>query len=306
VDQMNDGLGSCACGQHDALFGDLDAGLRDLRAEEQRLRRSLMGGGGAESGAWWRDLQVERRPARTRRFDLWQRESREWRRQDPGDERTGRMTPPGRYTELHQAMDVAQEPRDILGRPLLMTPWMSDTPAEVLDHWVVGHLVRGRVLITGLGLGLITEWALGSPCVRHVDVVEIEREVVDLIAPYFLDDIAAGRLTIHHADALTYQFPRSSRWDVVWHDISQNIDPDNLPAMRKLRRRYENRCAWQGSSALHRPTATPRRRTRSSRRSLSPRLLGPSCIRQAILPMCSQMTRGASAHDERDRLAPSR
>jgi hypothetical protein len=59
--------------------------------------------------------------------------------------------------------------------------------------------------------------------------------------------VAAGRLTIHHGDALTYKWPVGTRWTVAWHDIWDTICEDNLPDMNRLHRRFGRRVDWQGS-----------------------------------------------------------
>lgn len=125
---------------------------------------------------------------------------------------------------------------------------MSDTPAEIQDHrgffWRVEIKDARRVLINGLGLGMSLRWALLQPHVEHVDVVEIDKDVIDLVGSHYTTD---DRLTIHHGDAYTYQWPRGIKWDVAWHDIWDNITTDNLEGMEKLNRRYGHRVYWQSA-----------------------------------------------------------
>lgn len=129
---------------------------------------------------------------------------------------------------------------------------MSDTPAELRDlqsfSWHVRRPATRRVLIHGLGLGLAAAWALQQPHVEHVDVVEIDRDIVRLVGPSLSGD---RRLFIHVGDALTYRFPVGAKWDVVWHDIWDAITSDNLPEVTRLKRRYGRRCGWQGVWAEH-------------------------------------------------------
>lgn len=123
--------------------------------------------------------------------------------------------------------------------------WMSDTPDEMRDHWQVCREIErrgGRVLIMGLGIGMLVKYALDLPQVEHVDVVEIDPDVIALVGPTY----AGERCTIHHGDAYTYRFPVGSRWDVVWHDVWAHISGDNVPEMAKLKRSYGRRADWQG------------------------------------------------------------
>lgn len=126
-------------------------------------------------------------------------------------------------------------------------PVMSDTPAEIRDLlYVKLELQRPSVktvLINGLGLGIVLKMALEQPHIERLDVVEISPEVIRLVAPYYDDP----RVSIHQADAYILQWPTGQRWDVVWHDIWDDICTDNLEGMGKLHRRYGRRCEWQGS-----------------------------------------------------------
>jgi hypothetical protein len=117
---------------------------------------------------------------------------------------SGRAVPPGTYTKLLRN-----------GRL-----WMSDTPAEWYDNFEAFYRMQrhgGRVLVNGLGLGMIVKAALTLPNVEHIDVVEIDEDVINLVGPTYDDP----RVTIHHADAYEQmkRWPRGSKWSVAWHDI---------------------------------------------------------------------------------------
>ena len=145
----------------------------------------------------------------------------------------GRPIDSGVYTRLHH--DKAWE------------PMMSDTPAEVRDHlWCIHEIKQrgGKVLLNGLGLGMVLKAALGCENVTHVDVVEIDADIISLVWPHYASD---SRAVLHHADALTMKWPVGSRWNVIWHDIWANICSDNLEDMKRLHRNYGRRCDWQGS-----------------------------------------------------------
>lgn len=126
--------------------------------------------------------------------------------------------------------------------------WMSDTDAEKRDHLqparIMGRPETKRVLITGLGLGMIVQAALANPGVEHIDVVEIDPDVIALVGPHYE---ASGRVTIHEADAYAIKWPVGTKWDVAWHDIWPDLCIDNLPLMAKLHRSYGRRVGWQGS-----------------------------------------------------------
>lgn len=139
----------------------------------------------------------------------------------------GRPVDPGFYTRLSYNGQVV----------------MSDTPAEIRDHFSIISRASGRVLLHGLGIGMVLKAILRKSEVTAVDVVEKSVEVLEMVRPYYSD----RRVTYHLADALTKVWPRGVRWDIVWHDIWDTISEDNLGGMKLLHRRFGRRCDWQGS-----------------------------------------------------------
>jgi hypothetical protein len=69
---------------------------------------------------------------------------------------------------------------------------------------------------------------------------------IDLVAPHFDFYVACGRLEILQGDALKRKPEDGEYYDAIWHDIWDNISPENLTDMVKLRDRWESRTAWQG------------------------------------------------------------
>lgn len=123
---------------------------------------------------------------------------------------------------------------------------MSNTPAEIRDHYEFLMEAKGHVLINGLGLGIILEALLTDDDVTKITVIEKDEEIIKLVTPHFENE---EKLEIIHADAFDYQPPRGIKYDCVWHDIWLNITSDNLPEMIKLHRKYGRRSKWQGSWA---------------------------------------------------------
>ena len=123
---------------------------------------------------------------------------------------------------------------------------MSDTPAEIRDHYPLLGRLRGRLLFNGLGIGVALQGALDKPEVEHVTVVELSEDVIALVAGHYQAQYG-DRLTVIHADALTWQPPKNVRYNAVWHDIWPNICGNNYKTMKTLHRRYGGRCDWQDS-----------------------------------------------------------
>jgi hypothetical protein len=146
------------------------------------------------------------------------------------------------YGEFHKLLETKTD-----GKRLL---WMSDTRAEIMEHSPILNKLElcgqfgqaKRILINGLGLGVIAKAALNTPGVEHVDVVDINADVIELVGGFLTED---PRITIHLADAYEITWPRGTHWDLAWHDIWPGISDDNLPDMYRLRKKYKNLVEWQ-------------------------------------------------------------
>ncbi len=110
----------------------------------------------------------------------------------------------------------------ILGRfseATLHKPWgdivMEDSYAELEKHAPIWERAAGRVLITGLGLGCVVRGLLASTKIKHIDVLEIDPWIVEIIGAEFSGN---PRVTIHTGDALKFQI-NGRKWDFAWHDI---------------------------------------------------------------------------------------
>lgn len=125
---------------------------------------------------------------------------------------------------------------------------MSNTPAEIEDHWEMIHKSTGSVLINGLGLGVCLTAILEKDDVEDVTIIELSQDVIDLVGPIFADD---SRVKIICIDAFEWKPPKGKKYDVVWHDIWDYITEDNLEDMHKLHRKYGKRAVWQGSWARY-------------------------------------------------------
>ena len=155
--------------------------------------------------------------------------------------RYGRGTKPGTYTKLVDTVNL-----DHKGNPTL---WMSDTDAEKHDHLQAVAQIRlakaERVLINGLGIGMVLAAALSFKHVRHVDVVEYDERVIKLVGPHYLKD---HRVRIHHADAYeqVHVWPARAQWDVAWSDVWPDISDHNIPGMDQLHKYYKRHATWHG------------------------------------------------------------
>ena len=117
---------------------------------------------------------------------------------------------------------------------------MSDTAAEIADlrRWL--YRLQGRVLVTGLGLGMVVraltniERYLGQ--IHSITVIEKSPDVFKLVAPHYKH----SRVEIINDDAYTWKPKKGSHFDSAWHDIWPTICGDNLEEMKRLRIHYRS------------------------------------------------------------------
>ena len=145
---------------------------------------------------------------------------------------------------------------------------MSDLPAEIAGalpfrDYAAGQTGRLRVLVVGLGLGIVHSWLLAHASIARIDIIEIDADVIGLIIRGCREQGAPNqwaadpRLHIHRGDAHTW-WPGPARRhgcavhgdcavqaDCTWHaaffDIWDGISPFNLPSMHRLTQRFARR-----------------------------------------------------------------
>jgi hypothetical protein len=126
---------------------------------------------------------------------------------------------------------------------------MTDTHMERRSNYQVLRESHGRVLIGGLGLGMILHPILAKPEVKSVTVLEKYQDVIDLVGPTLPQD----KLQIICADVFTWAVPKGQTWNVIYWDIWPNICADNLKEVSTLHRRFARRldrsdsACWMGS-----------------------------------------------------------
>jgi len=125
---------------------------------------------------------------------------------------------------------------------------MSDTPDEKRDHYgpvLEARREGGRVLVAGLGIGMVANAILQLENVEHVTVIEQSPDVIALAAPHYQERYG-DRLEIIEADVFAWKPPKGAKWSVAWFDIWDTICEENLEGMTKLKRKFARRAAWKG------------------------------------------------------------
>jgi hypothetical protein len=158
----------------------------------------------------------------------------------------GRFVPAGKYTALYRNHTVI----------------MSDTPDEIHDHLHFIHRATGRVLIAGLGLGVVLQAVASKPEVGRVLVIEKSPDVIKLVESHWKAKRWGKKFEVINADIFEWRPAPRETWNSAWFDVWDNLCTDNLEEMAKLHRRYarrvDNYASW-GHRILKRKREQERR-----------------------------------------------
>lgn len=133
------------------------------------------------------------------------------------------VCPPGSYTNLMRyTMASLHNGGDLV---------MHDVPYELKKHLGFMLKAKGRVLISGLGLGCVVRGCLANPFVEHVTVVENSKDVLALVWRYMPVD---RRCNLIFGDALgVAKRVKKGEYDCAWHDLWLDETPDDEGAKKK-------------------------------------------------------------------------
>ena len=107
--------------------------------------------------------------------------------------------------------------------------WMDDSEKEKESHQFAIDAAEGRVVVGGLGLGRIVEWLQAKPEVTEIVVVEIAKEVIDLVWRY----LDVPKATIVHMDLKDY-LVTAEGFDYIYMDVAPKAGHESIKEWRKL------------------------------------------------------------------------
>lgn len=93
--------------------------------------------------------------------------------------------------------------------------WMSTLDWEKRRHDVFEKQARGKVLIAGLGLGYDVLIIKNKPNIISIDVIEIDKEIIDLVSSVVKDQ----KVKIIHDRILHYMQTTNKKYDTIYFDI---------------------------------------------------------------------------------------
>ena len=116
---------------------------------------------------------------------------------------------------------------------------MTDTQMERKTNAEFLRRARGKVLVAGLGLGMILHPILQADDVTSVLVVEKYKDVIDLVGPHVRQFPGADtKLKIVQGDIFEWKPDLSDLpFNSIYFDIWACQSPDTLVEMKKLHRR---------------------------------------------------------------------
>lgn len=128
---------------------------------------------------------------------------------------------------------------------------MSDTPMEQRTNLDFVRRAKGKVLIGGLGLGLIVLAIQKKPEVEKIVVLEKNQEVIDLVMKQLKGHLDMIKVCVDCKDVFEPDkiFVKGYKFDTIYFDIWSDICADNYPQMKeltKLYRKYRAKGGWLG------------------------------------------------------------
>lgn len=153
--------------------------------------------------------------------------------------------PPGMYTAL------IHESRGFIS---------CDSPVAMNDQEPVLDRPEGHVVVGGLGVGAVVDQLLMYEDVEHITIVEVDQDVIDLVAPAFELEDYADRLTFFRYDIMALDAEDfSTKPDRVWIDIWDSDHPQTLEDRLQAITEWGSSCSWVKVAALDRVFENARR-----------------------------------------------
>jgi predicted membrane-bound spermidine synthase len=122
---------------------------------------------------------------------------------------------------------------------------MSDTQMEKRTNLDFVEAARGKVLVAGLGIGLILHAIRRKEEVTEITVVEKNPDVLLLVGHSL-----PPRIRTFIGDIFTWRPERGVRYDTIYFDIWSSIREDNLKEIGRLKKKFRRYLApggWMGA-----------------------------------------------------------
>jgi hypothetical protein len=129
--------------------------------------------------------------------------------------------------------------------------WMSDHPQERMMMYTNAIQAHGSTLVGGLGLGMFPQYAqygYGGFATRFT-IVEQSKEVINLVRP-LLESVLKVPFTIVHSGIEEYLLESNERFDTIFLNTWETLEPRHLPTVNSLRNAAVTHIHWGGRILL--------------------------------------------------------
>jgi hypothetical protein len=126
---------------------------------------------------------------------------------------------------------------------------MSDTTMEMVTNSEFMRRAHGKVLIAGLGLGIIVHIIQDLKAVDEIVIIEKSKDIIDMVTKEMKFN---DKVKIINDDIFEWQPAKGEKFDIMWFDIWPNICSDNYPEMKELNKKFgrklnsKNPNRWKG------------------------------------------------------------
>jgi spermidine synthase len=95
---------------------------------------------------------------------------------------------------------------------------------------------KGKVLLTGLGIGMCARALMNKPDVDEITIIEKEADIISLVKPIFKE---SKKIKIINDDAYIWLPPKGTMYDFAWHDMFGLASFKTLYHMHLITKRFE-------------------------------------------------------------------
>lgn len=128
-----------------------------------------------------------------------------------------------------------------------------DSPLLMDDQRTVVDGAEGHIVVGGLGVGSVVDMLMNVEAVNHITVVEIDPDVIALVAPSYTDRWQRGSVQFECCDILKLNADVFElRPDRVWLDIWDKDHPETLSDRLAAITKWGESCSWVRAAALDR------------------------------------------------------
>lgn len=124
----------------------------------------------------------------------------------------------------------------------------SNHPSVQKRHKALLSRAKGKVFISGLGLGETLFQVVQRPEVSLVAVIESEQGVIDLVLPAIqgLPEDIQAKVEYDQANIFSYKLDAGEHFDFIYHAIWSTPEEQDPKHVKILEKRFRSFCDWHG------------------------------------------------------------